>query len=1112
MLERLSPDMLLAVLVDLAADDRERLQFLLTEQRLVVMLDARLRNLQSRPQSAIATTPEPLLEIASSVLDNPGRKGVTFRHSYIVERLSRLLPSDLRPAFYEGLVARIEAVPHERARYKSGGLFYIYIDASESAFQARQTKRAFQWCVTARHYADELPDNEPSAKARLAGTRRLSAYLCYTDQDRFGELVEQCHAELERETATVLSYSPSDGRLLQLQTALTRVELWKRAAALRLKGRITAFEACLRILQDVLTHAYRAGFSDQLVDVAALRRPDTALDGPEGRALGTVLVQFALAYAGLGDSARASWYATQSHTFELSARSRLDTEIAVARAVADAETVTRSCEEFLCGHVRGDWDALPVHHRRRALNQYSTIARGLSNLLKAEGSRSSAAYWRLQGDVWSDEAQATDLWLGVSSDSDDSVARPELLAERYATHALDLRTRMKDSEPDESPGKKRQRERQRHRVRRRKERPTAQWPAIGTESESASLEPPRAVAEAQHAEFVRDALLRRLDLIPEKVEIWEPGEIVTALWSVRQSPVLVIDGAIMQGIQRAVAAVVRWRPDHLTETASLLEHDTNDPGHAIRLALTAAADVARAYTPRRLPKMLLELSRWDAADADARIGYAQEAMELARLQGRLALEMRAVRLWLEGLTAADRLIDITDLETRLQDMSDRADRANLTLGISGASDLAFSLAAEAADLVETLARLDVSQVAFSMAAMAQGRVANAISENPYHVAELDDVIRTRNAKGREHLHNFYRSITTRISVNPASLVSPALDAFVADTEAGSGPGAAVIRYVRSSSDNVWVVGRDADGNYFSVRLPATGIKISGLAAAVWFWLRGGDDTAERDTFLRELYDVCLAPLRSFLAKADRVTFSFHGGLTFLPLHGALGPDGFFGARVGICYETPRTPAQSRLADHIADAAVFGWDASTRSDAEVRHLNQTLAGSFTMVSRPSAQAALDEVILNPDQSLAVLHISGHGHVRAFPDAMDSYIDLADGVRVTALEIMRRGCRARFVFLNVCGAGMHEVTAGDSYGFALAVRSRGAHAYLAPATYVAPGDAASFASLFYPIALRTNLTEAVRRTIHLLVDRGSSPAAWVPYALFGDLPALSELPSN
>lgn len=158
---------------------------------------------------------------------------------------------------------------------------------------------------------------------------------------------------------------------------------------------------------------------------------------------------------------------------------------------------------------------------------------------------------------------------------------------------------------------------------------------------------------------------------------------------------------------------------------------------------------------------------------------------------------------------------------------------------------------------------------------------------------------------------------------------------------------------------------------------------------------------------------------------------------------------------------------------------------------------------------SASATRVDLILNANLFLCILHVAGHGHLLTNPNAMESSIELDPDVGVTALDMLRSGCRSQFIFLNVWGIGNSQVTAADAYGFALATRTRGARAFIAPTTYISPADARSFANLFHRAALGNGTVTAAHFATCQLVLNGAPPAAWMTYAVFGNLGPLTSL---
>jgi hypothetical protein len=1110
-LSALSPRALLNLFVALVDVDLPRLHQLLARNDITFMLDENLRKKGERPPAWVfAETAESLARIAVAMVANVNRTGATYRHSYVTSRLAELIPAGRRIEFYEPLIELLYSAPYNSLVSRKSGLYYIYLDAAEAAFVARLPERAFQLCIEARGMVDILLDNEISAKARFAGSVKYASYLAHLDVDRFRDLEAAAHADLNDELRNVLRFDPQDGRLLRLRAALTRSNLWRSADAKHICGRLAAAEVRIELLEEALTSAYGIDCIDGFVDVSALETASAGAPLDERKAVGRVFVDIAQSYARLGDDARGAWYVAESKPYDLSPRSRLDADIALARVATDTGVIVRICEDFAREHVTGGLHSLSVHHRVRALNNYASISHRLANLLKANRDYSTSAFWRMQAENWRAEAaQPNGLWSGYAGPTEGGESFVELQAIKYAEHAHDVRRQMK-SKISTEPGKAVHKERRRRRRARRAD-PKAREGVPGTPEfgEQAQVtEPPEATGEPDaDTGFVASSLMRRLEEIADHLAHEDVNSMITILASVAQSPKLVIDEELEARIREVISAIADWR---------LARFDTSQSGglggelsHAqpVISAMRTAVALARVYAPYRLASVLLQLAQRPELHASERLVLIDEALVVARSQGRSVVEFRSFHRKLNALADLGSPVDDGEIAAQVDEIISRSNDSTAFLGVSGIFDRAFGMAAELAALAETLAECGKAQAAFRASALGQGWITGVLAQNPHAVTELNDTIRARASDDKLMFRKFYTTVLTRIC---ASLDDSreTYDVGGYQQVAYDEPGTAIVRFVLPSAKRVWAVGRAADSTYFTVLLDATASDLSDLAEGVWFWLRTRTHPVERDEVLRRMYASCIEPLQPHLVGAERLTFAFHDRLPFLPLHGALTPSGFLGATVSVNYEiSAGTVRPGDAVDEFVGAAIVGWDASTRSDEEARAVADIVGGAFTLIESEGPEAALKDVILNPKLDLKILHVAGHGHLLSYPDAMSSSVELAQGVSLGAIDMLQSGCYSRLVFLNVCGVGNHETTAGDLYGFALAARSRGAHAFLAPSTYVSPDDAKSFAVQFYRAALRHEASDAVRIATRELIDNGSEPAAWIPYALFGRLPPLS-----
>jgi len=1070
---------LLQLLIAMLKTDETRMRQLVARGDVTHLLDEKLRNPGNKPpEQAFAHENDSLATISAEIIANLNRTGVTYVHSLITERLARLLRPDRQLAFYETLLGLIDNEPYKSRIRRTGGLYYLYIDASKVAFEARQPERAFELCVAAKGLASFLPDNELSAKARFAGQVSYISFLAHIDNDRIEKLLADAQADLQRELENALRFEPADWRLLVLRAALSRSNLWQAADGRHLTGRITAAEARIEILEQSLADAYGLSSADGRIDAERLRSLSARPAGEESRAIGRTLIDLAQSYARMGDDSKASWYVSESHHHDLSARSRLDADIAVARATTDVSVLVRICEDFIRAHVLGTLGSLGKHQHIRALRHYASLSTRLANLLRYNNDHAAAAFWRQQGKYWSTEARHHDaVW--------DGSAGPQ----EYFEQMLGKQQRAKDTKaaPPTANYRTRNRERQRLRARRR-----------GGKS---------AEIPAEHARFLRDGASRQLTAITRYLATEDVSGMIDVLADVGRSPNLVLDDELERAIQEAIAAVVSWRPELFAEQAApdSVSRLTGSP--LLTEVLRVTVGLARGFAPSRLVPLLLRLSQQPEYDLPAQLELVTEALEIARAQGRSTLQLRSLRIRLCLLDDLARPASDKEIADELADVVRGSGESTAFLGISGLVDRAFGLSSELADLAEMLAETGRPELAFQVSALGQGQVTRTLAQNPDAVAELDNAIKARRSDDDVDLNRLYFSVLSRICAQPAQAVSTKqLIATRAEYEYQDGE--AVVRFIRPTSNQVRAIGRTADSSYFATSLGITPSGLSDLADAIWFWLRTRTHVTERDVILTRLYDACIAPLRPYLRGATRLTFAFHDGLPFLPLHGAKGPDGFVGAQAAVSYETATSPMRRWEEGETArGAAVLGWDRSTLSDQETTEVTAVLESRFDILELDSARSAVSGVILNPEQELAILHLAGHGHLLRYPDAMDSSVELAADVTLQALDLLRSGCRSRFVFLNVCSIGYQEVTAGDQYGFALAATSRGAFAFLAPVTYVSPADAKNFAARFYEKAAQHDAAEAIRIVISDLAGSGAGPETWLPYPLFGYLPPLS-----
>ncbi|MCX5303093.1 CHAT domain-containing protein [Streptomyces sp. NBC_00160] len=1005
--------------------------------------------------------------ISIALIANLERNGVTQQHSLIICRLAKLLSEEERFEFFESLLGAIVSEPHCSCITRKDGLYYIYIEAADSAFRLRRRDLALTWCCAAWELVDSLADNPRDARARLTGRIRFATYLAYSSRDLVARLETDAHVGIERELHNVLRFIPADGRLLQLQAALARAPLVRTVDHLRLRGRITAAEERVGFLQRAVTDAFGVAFTDGLFDVTTLGVGDggsSSKERKEREALTKVLVELALAYSRMGDDRRVSWYVYATRRFASSQRHLLDATIASGLGTTDLAQTVRICEDFTRAHVSGSLAEMKDHQYSRVLGRYSSVALKLANMLKTNQEYSGAAFWQLQAEFWRLEKQdLADRWTGEASGSD------EQMVTAYIAHLRELEQR---------PGR------------------------FSSVDEDARADG----SVGNGAGTVLETISQRAQDIERLVAEEDVNKIISLLRDAGLSTEVAIDTELARAIHEALTTVIAWRP-HLFEAVAPDSLDRSQGASLGPLCLRVATVLARRYLPHRTIALLLDLSQRPELEPIERLDCVNEARVAALDQGRFALALRSFRYWLRLPDELRGTVSDEQIAETLSDLLGRSDRSTEQLGISGVFDRAFALAVELADLAETLVESGRHRLAFHASALAQSRITWALEQNPESVEELNHAIKVRAADGELDLYRFHATVLNRVcSTSGASLAFQTLaEIRQADDDHDD---TAAVRVLGPSSGHVWAIGRAA-ATYFAVPLSTTAMELTDLAGAAWFWMGDRGNPEARDHVFRELWDTCVAPLWPRLSGAARVTFAFHDKIPFLPLHGALGPDGFLGVTLPVDYEIqpgvsrPPVPAPSAASP---EAAVLGWDPRTVSDREVVAVTGVIGDAFTLVPAGDVDSAVTDIVLNPDRKLAVLHIAGHGELLSYPHAMHSAVELAPSVKVTAYDLVTSGCRSRFVFLNVCSVGHSVTTAGDSYGFALAVRSRGAQAFLAPATYIEPEDAKTFATLFYAAALHQDTARAVHQVVRELDASGAMPAAWMPYALFGRLPSL------
>jgi tetratricopeptide (TPR) repeat protein len=257
-----------------------------------------------------------------------------------------------------------------------------------------------------------------------------------------------------------------------------------------------------------------------------------------------------------------------------------------------------------------------------------------------------------------------------------------------------------------------------------------------------------------------------------------------------------------------------------------------------------------------------------------------------------------------------------------------------------------------------------------------------------------------------------------------------------------------------------------------------------------------------DRVLADLWQQFLEPLRSDIGRARQIVVVPHGPLHGLPLHAALGPQGYATERWPISYapsarvftlcaerrsEPPRRPLFVGPRDER-----LPW--VTREVAELARLfpeGEGLDGRRATIAGLRRRAG----------QFDLLHLAAHGLFRADNPSF-SALRLSDGwLSVADLAELCRG--ASLVTLSACESGLNTLAAGEELvGLTRAVLGAGTASLLASLWTVHDEATSRFMIAFYQsLASGQSKTASLQNAMWAVRHDLDHPHFWAPFALAG-----------
>lgn len=552
----------------------------------------------------------------------------------------------------------------------------------------------------------------------------------------------------------------------------------------------------------------------------------------------------------------------------------------------------------------------------------------------------------------------------------------------------------------------------------------------------------------------------------------------------------------LSGVMELVAAVDGWRRPRRVPVEKPTPVDPHDVGTVQRWMLASASELAAVYAPHLLPEIHLAMSSSPHLDVASKLSHARLCSEYAREAGRpnyiSAGLFNAVKI---AISTGDAAV----IATQVGELVD-AIGSGRAWSPRGADlvETAYWSGRRTEKLIEILLRSGYPEFATRLFDSNVGRLHHSFRSVPAFAAELQLMERTWGTRSPDDEDELFRRIRARI-----------LEGEVVSIEdPGAVPGASVllaadevvVRLLAFGSRS-WAllsVPVAAGVRFEAVELEIGEDQVSELSDLIWYQLRP-TRASKPATALRVLHDVVVAPILERIPADATLIFHPQGAMSTLPLHAALGTEGYAIEHRPIAYyptDRPEQPDQSSRR-----WLVCGWDVSAHAEREAREVARVLRRRGHAVELPPDATQGLTQLLSPSGQIEMVHVAGHGQSAAWPRSFQSTIALSPRIQLTAADWLTAGPRAAFVFLNVCGVGRVKPYGGDLNGFPLALRIRGAQAIIAANGFIPPTDAHRFAERFYAHLDSDDSLTAYRNAVRESIEAGVAAGGWAPYAHFG-----------
>ncbi|SOD79189.1 CHAT domain-containing protein [Streptomyces sp. 1222.2] len=546
--------------------------------------------------------------------------------------------------------------------------------------------------------------------------------------------------------------------------------------------------------------------------------------------------------------------------------------------------------------------------------------------------------------------------------------------------------------------------------------------------------------------------------------------------------------------------VDQWRPLHRDRRADKLPvEQCRSWTDVSRVCAEMADEFAQGYAPQYRPEILSRLATNRCLDASQRQAVAKEACQISLQAGQPEEAIKGQLELVRSLRPTERPGTVEPVS---KSAAAACDIMHNSLGVvSGTADLidvAHSLTKSSAQLTGLLARQGYEEWAFNAAHAPLGALSRAFIENPDLVEEFELAESRQHSPTPQADEWLFDAMLKRVKKGGTSQnlkTSPKPD----EVAAPFGHRVTFVQLLQIPKRGGWALGAEVTGRncrYWSSHIETTPPWLNQIRKRIATQAPNQMDLLNA---LRDLHARVVCPWLDQLPEKGTVVFIPHRNFASLPLHGALGPDGYLVEHFRVGY-LPNLEPVSASQGIPSSAFVGGWNSWIQAPEQVEALAPRVEDLGFNVRKSRRAAADRNLLLHPTGEWGIVHIMAHGDFHRWPLSSTSKLHLTTQVAVSAGEWLHSGCQASLIFLNACNSGLQEPHAGDLNGFPLALRVRGATSEISCLMPVNAEAAQNFAITFYDQLSACDTLTAYQATQNIIL-REEPPINWIPYLHVG-----------